>query len=121
MHSSLKGKFIEATTQFQQSPHSEGCASVIYRTPWVRILIEPHKEDDTYCIEVEVFLSDQDGVDESDSMVLFDRLVRHVDYLRCLREHGFELCIIGSGCILCATKVIEGTPQDNLFSALLPP
>ena len=122
MCSTLKGKFIEATTNFQHSVTSVGNASVLYRNQWVRIMMEPHEEQtDCFHLEVEVFLSEQDTEDHTDSSVEFDTIIEHLEYLRSLREHGFELCIIGSGCIFCASKVIQGTPKDNLFSALVPP
>ncbi len=122
MCSTLKGRFIEATTNFQHTVSSVGNATILYRNQWVRILMEPHeKNTDSFYLEVEVFLADQETEDHTNSSVELEKIIEHLEYLRSLREHGFELCIIGSGCIFCASKVIEGTPKDNLFSALVPP
>ena len=121
MSSGLKGRFMEATNSFPR-PHTEANASVLYRTPWVRILVEPHEvNDDASRIEVEVFLSNQSTDEETNSSDLIDKLTNHLEYLRRLHDLGFEVCVIGSGCIMCASKVVVGTPMDNLFSALLPP
>lgn len=117
----LKEKYIEATSREQDLNDGE-TTTLIYKTSWVRILLEQHlEEDNTNRIEVEVSLPEDCSCDEKDSSKIFDEFTDHINYLQKLREHGFDLCIIGAGCILNASKSIRKTPKDNLFRALLPP
>ncbi|MFW9963882.1 MAG: hypothetical protein ACFFCX_09985 [Candidatus Sifarchaeia archaeon] len=112
----LKDKYLKAT-----SSSSEGTI-LIHKTPWVRILIDRDSQDtDVYSIEVELSLPESVTMDESAAADIIDQLSKHLEYIKKLREFGFELSIIGSGCIYCASKVIQKTPEDNLFSVLLPP
>ena len=117
----LKRKFKEAVS----SPHElkdDETTILLYKTPWVRILLEQHfEEDNTHCIEVEVSLPVNCSCDKSDHSVVFDEFAEHINYLQRLREHGFDICIIGDGCILSASKSFHKIPEDTLFSALSPP
>ncbi len=121
MLSSLKGKFIEATSNFTNHTTCNENACVIYRDDWVRILVEPRENENTNNIEVEVFVSNSETCDDQSTSDVIDRLADYIRYLQNLRDHGFSLSVIGSGCILCASKMIQSTPNDNLFRALLPP
>ncbi|MHA3964321.1 MAG: hypothetical protein AM325_012380 [Candidatus Thorarchaeota archaeon SMTZ1-45] len=112
----LKDEYLRAT-----SSSSEGTI-LIHKTPWVRILLDRDMQDTGICsIEVELSLPDSAAMGESASSDIIDQFSKHLEYLQKLRNFGFELSIIGSGCIYCASKVIQETPKDNLFSALLPP
>ncbi|MFW9965206.1 MAG: hypothetical protein ACFFCX_16660 [Candidatus Sifarchaeia archaeon] len=114
MTSKLKDEYLKAKLR-----SSEGTI-LIYRTPWVRILLDLDQQNiDTCSIEVELSLPE--STIETDTSDIIDQLSNHLTYLKKLREFGFELSVIGSGCIYCASKVLDETPEDNLFSALLPP
>ncbi len=122
MYIDLKDKFIEAVSKYRSTEGSEDTTILLHRTPWVRILLEPNiEESSSFCIEVEVSPPKNQKKEETRSVEIFDQLSEHLQYLRKLREHDFELCVIRSGCIWCASKVIHGTPKDNLFRALNPP
>jgi len=118
----LKDKFIEATSKYQDGTASEENTILLHRTPWVRILLEPNTdESSSFSIEVEVSLPKNQRNEEMHPSGIFDTLNEHLEYLKKLGKHGFELCVIGSGCIWCASKTICDTPKDNLFRALIPP
>ncbi len=117
----LKEKFNEAISS-AHALNDDGTTTLLHKTPWVRILLEQHHDDgDTNRIEVEVSLPEDCSCDKTDSSLMFDEFADHINYLKKLREHGFDLCIIQDGCILSASKSIHKTPEDNLFRALSPP
>ncbi len=118
----LKEKYMEAVSKHDEQTGSEDLTTLIHRTPWVRILLERNDDENgEYSIEIELSLPETIGTGESDSTMIIDRLTDHLHYLQKLREHGFELSVIGTGCIYCASKVLHTPPEDNLFRALLPP
>ncbi|MFW9960793.1 MAG: hypothetical protein ACFFDV_07240 [Candidatus Thorarchaeota archaeon] len=118
----LKDKFIEATSKYQDRTASEDNTILLHRTPWVRILLEPNRDEScSFCIDVEVSLPKNQRGEEMDSTGIIVKLNEHLQYLEKLGKHGFELCLIKSGCIWCASKTIRDTPKDNLFRALIPP
>ncbi|MHA2352995.1 MAG: hypothetical protein ACXABX_07735 [Candidatus Thorarchaeota archaeon] len=118
----LKEKYNQAATVLKAKNGSEEVTTLIHRTPWVRILLEyDQHESDSLFIEVEMSLPESGGTKDSDSSELIDRLTEHLLYLQKLRENGFELSVIGTGCIYCASKELHETPEDNLFRALIPP
>jgi len=118
----LKEKFLEADSILKNKADSDEVATLIYRTPLVRILLERgEQEGDALSIEVEMSLPETTGMNELDSSELIDRLSQHLQYLQKLREFGFELSVIGTGCVYCASKDIHEIPEDNLFRALIPP
>jgi hypothetical protein len=120
MSVNIKKKYTEAISS--TSGLSDESTTLLYKTPWVRILLEQHfEESDANRIEVEVSLPEDCSCDEKDASSTFDTFAEHINYLKKLREHGFDLCIIGEGCILNASKSVLKTPEDNLFRALLPP
>ena len=117
----LREKFNHASSVLRDDNGSEEIATLIYRTPWVRILLEhDRQESDSYFIEVEVSLPESTQRDEDSSRII-DTLSEHLQYLQKLRAVGFELCVIGTGSIFCASKELQGSPEDNLFTALVPP
>ena len=117
----LKEKYIEATSS-THDVNDDATTTLLFKTSWVRILLEHHHEEgDTNRIEVEVTLPENCIYDNKDSSLIFDEFTNHINYLQKLREHGFDVCIIGDGCILSASKSISKTPEDNLFRALSPP
>lgn len=116
MNINLKEQFMRATSS------SDELTTLLHRTPWVRILLDRDQPDENaFSIEVELSLPESSGCDVSDSSEVFDQLSIHLEYLRKLREFGFQLSVIGNGCIYCASKVLDETPEDNLFRALIPP
>ncbi|MFW9767547.1 MAG: hypothetical protein ACFFEM_01900 [Candidatus Thorarchaeota archaeon] len=117
----LKEKFDEAASNIKQKDSSEEGSTLILRTPWVRILLDHYHENNTLSIEVEMSYPEDAGQSVSESSELIDRLQEHIRYLQRLKEVGFELSVIGTGCIYCASKELTGTPEDNLFRALIPP
>lgn len=118
----LKEKYMEAVSKHDDKIDSEDLTTLIHRTPWVRILLERNdKENSVYSLEIELSLPETIGTGESDSSEIIDRLSNHLQYLQKLREYGFVLSVIGTGCIYCASKVFHKPPEDNLFRALLPP
>jgi hypothetical protein len=117
----LKGKIDKAASDLRGKTSSEEGSTLILRTPWVRILLDHYDEDDTLSIEVEMSFPEEAGKSVSKSSEYIDRLQEHIQYLQKLREVGFELSVIGTGCIYCASKELDETPEDNLFRALLPP
>lgn len=119
---SLKEKFLRAASSLKDEGNSEDVAALLHRTAWVRILLEhDQQESDSFFIEVEMSLPESGKSNEFDSSQLIDRLSEHVEYLKKLRDAGFEISAIGTGCIYCASKELHETPQDNLFEVLLPP
>jgi hypothetical protein len=117
----LRERFDQATSVLKADNGPEEVATLIHRTPWVRILLEHDRfESDSFFIEVEVSLPESEQTD-GDSSQIIDTLSDHLQYLQKLREVGFELCVIGSGSIFCASKELQGAPKDNLFTALIPP
>ena len=120
MTTNLKEKFNEALSS-EYGLTVDETTTLLYKTPWVRILLERQHEDESNRIEVEVSLPEDCSCGEKDSSSTFDTFAEHINYLQKLKEHGFELCIIGDGCILNASKSIRKTPEDNLFRALVPP
>jgi hypothetical protein len=121
MSVNIKEKYKDAVASIPDSQNDE-ITTLLHKTPWVRILLEQRfDESDNNRIEVEVTVPDERTCDQKDRSTTFDEFDEHINYLKKLREHGFELCIIGDGCILSASKSFQKTPEDNLFSALLPP
>jgi hypothetical protein len=119
---SLKEKYNKAASLLKDTGGTEEVTTLIHRTPWVRILLEhDQQESDSLFIEVEMSLPDSAGTKRTDSSELIDRLSEHLLYLQKLRDAGFELSVIGTGCIYCASKELHETPEDNLFRALIPP
>ncbi|MBY8998358.1 MAG: hypothetical protein KGD60_11560 [Candidatus Thorarchaeota archaeon] len=118
----LKAKYNEAVSKQDEKLDSDDVTTLIYRTPWVRILLDRDSEENKVrSIEVEISLPETIETDKSDSSEIIDRLSEHLQYLQHLREYGFELSVIGTGCIYCASKEIQDIPEDNVFRALLPP
>ena len=118
----LKTKYIRAVSALSDKIGSEEVTTLIHRTPWVRILLEHDvQEADSFFIEVEMSFPEGVGAKEVDSSVLIEKLSEHLQYLQRLRAIGFELSIIGTGCIYCASKELHETPEDNLFRMLIPP
>lgn len=118
----LKEKYIKAASHLKDEGGSEEVATLLHRTPWVRILLEHDQQEcDSLFIEVEMSLPESADSKELDSSELIDKLSEHLQYLQRLRDIGFELSIIGTGCIYCASKELAEPPEDNLFSTLLPP
>ncbi|MHA2424494.1 MAG: hypothetical protein ACXAEF_06885 [Candidatus Thorarchaeota archaeon] len=122
MTRSLKEKFIEAVSSLTTKSNTEEVTTLIHRTPWVRILLEHDQQgNNSLLLEVEMTFPEDANAKEFDPSELIDRLSEHLKYLQKLREVGFELSIIGTGCIYCASKELDATPEDNLFRALIPP
>lgn len=118
----LKEKFQQAASLLKDSKGSEEVTTLIHRTPWVRILLESdQQEDDSFTIEIEMSIPNSVGTEGSDSSELINELTEHLQYLQKLRDSGFELSVIGGGCIYCASKEIHEPPEDNLFRVLIPP
>jgi len=117
----LREKYNNATSVLMDDNGSEEVATLIHRTPWVRILVEyDRQESESFFIEVEVSLPESTQSDV-DSSHIIDILTEHLRYLQSLRDVGFELCVIGAGNIFCASKELQEPPEDNLFTALVPP
>ncbi|MHA2079006.1 MAG: hypothetical protein ACXACG_00400 [Candidatus Thorarchaeota archaeon] len=118
----LKEKYDKATSILKDKTGSNEVTTLIHRTPWVRILLEHDEQDEELLsIEVEMSLPEHGSTEDSDSSDLIDRLSEHLLYLQKLKDYGFELSVIGAGCIYCASKELHKTPEDNLFRALIPP
>jgi hypothetical protein len=118
----LKQKFAEAATTLKRKEGSDEITTLLHRTSWVRILLEhDQQESDSFFIEVELSLPDSDDTKGTDSSELIDKLSEHLQYLQRLRDIGFELSVIGTGCIYCASKELDETPEDTLFRTLVPP
>ncbi|MFX1578841.1 MAG: hypothetical protein ACFFBJ_04280 [Promethearchaeota archaeon] len=118
----LREKFNHATSVLRDDSGSEDVTTLIHRTPWVRILLEyDRQESESFFIEVEVSLPESTQKTNSDTSHIIDVLSEHLQYLQKLRKFGFELCVIGSGNIFCASKEVRESPDDNLFTALIPP
>jgi hypothetical protein len=119
---SLKEEYAKAISILKSEGGSEEAAALIYRTPWLRILLVNNQhDDDSLSIEVEISIPDSDGTSGLESSELIDALSKHLQYLQQLRNSGFELSVIGTGCIYCASMHLDETPEDNLFRALVPP
>ncbi|MFX1262699.1 MAG: hypothetical protein ACFFAZ_11465 [Promethearchaeota archaeon] len=121
MKYSLKEKFDEAVSIFRDATCSYEATALMHRTPWVRILLEYDERGDAFSIVVEMSFPENPDLIELSSSELIEGLSKHLQYLKKLREVGFELSVITTGCIYCATKEINDTPDDNLFTVLMPP
>jgi hypothetical protein len=122
MKDNLKEKFIEAISKHEMRIDAEEITTLLHKTPWVRILlVQDSGKERTFLIEVEMSLPEATESAKQDTSVLINRLSEHLQYLQQLHNYGFELSIIGTGCIYCASKVFQKTPEDNLFRALIPP
>ncbi|MFW9802925.1 MAG: hypothetical protein ACFFFC_09750 [Candidatus Thorarchaeota archaeon] len=122
MNDSLKEKFDEAASILREAAGSDEVATLIHRTPWVRILLEYNEHaGDAFFIVVEMSVPEIPDLIELDSSELFDQLSKHLEYLKRLRDVGFELSVIKADCIYCASKELRDTPDDNLFTVLIPP
>ena len=118
----LKAKYIHAVSTLSDTNSSETVATLIHKTPWVRILLEHDAEEcDSLFLEVEMSFPERVGEQESDSSGLIDILAEHLQYLQKLRDAGFQLSVISTGCIYCASKELKVTPEDNIFRVLIPP
>ena len=120
----LKEKFNEAASRIRAKTDPNDVSTLLYRTPWVRILLDSYEEEEeenSLVIEVEMSFPEENGSSVLDSSEMIDRLFEHIQYLRKLGEVGFELSVIGTGCIYCASKELKEPPEDNLFRALIPP
>ena len=118
----LKEKFNHATSVLRDDGAFEEVATLIHRTPWVRILLEhDQQESESFCIEIEVSIPESDQTQKGDTSQIIDALSEHLQYLQKLRDIGFELCVIGDGSIFCASKELYESPDENLFTVLIPP
>ncbi|MFW9974993.1 MAG: hypothetical protein ACFFDQ_07005 [Candidatus Thorarchaeota archaeon] len=121
----LKQKIDEAVSRLKTTSDPNEVSTLIHRTPWVRILLDHYEEEEenqeSFVIEVEMSFPEENSASVLDSSELIDRLFEHLHYLQKLKEVGFELSVIGTGCIYCASKELKEPPQDNLFRALIPP
>ena len=119
---SLKQEYAKAVSILKSEDGSEEAAALIHRTPWLRILLVHNEQDDgSLSIEVEISIPDSHGKSGLESSELIDALSKHLLYLQQLRDSGFELSVIGTGCIYCASIHLDDTPEDNLFRAMVPP
>jgi len=118
----LKEKYTKAVTTLRDPSGSDEVTTLIHRTPWVRILLEhDQQESDSLFIEVEMSLPESAETGNADASELIVKLSEHLQYLQKLRSAGFELSVIGSGCIYCASKELQEPPEDNIFTSLIPP
>jgi len=117
----LKERIDKAASDLRDKADPNEGSTLILRTPWVRILLDHYEEEDTLSIEVEMSFPEEGDSTNQKYSDLIDTLQEHVRYLQNLREVGFELSVIGTGCIYCASKQLRETPEDNLFRALIPP
>ena len=118
----LRAKINHAASVLRDDSGSEEVATLIHRTPWVRILLEhDRQENESFSIEVEVSLPEFEQTYEGDTSQVIDALSEHLQYLQRLRDVGFELCVIGDGSIFCASKELDEFPNENLFTVLIPP
>ncbi|MFW9888318.1 MAG: hypothetical protein ACFFER_09060 [Candidatus Thorarchaeota archaeon] len=121
MNYSLKEKFDEAASMLKYATCSYEATALIHRTPWVRILLEYDEYGDAFSIVVEMSFPENPDMIELGSPEVIDGLSKHLQYLKKLKEVGFELSVITTGCIYCATKELHDAPGDNLFTVLMPP
>jgi hypothetical protein len=118
----LKEKYLQAASELKNADGPDDVTTLIYRTPWVRIPLEhDDEESNSLFLEVEMSFPERTGSKESDSSALIDKLAEHLQYLQKLRAAGFQLSVISTGCIYCASKELQGAPEDNLFNVLIPP
>ena len=122
MNCRLKEKYDEAALILKDKTDHNEVTSLIHRTPWVRILlVRDNQAKDAFSIMVE--MSPPENLDsiEMDSSELINRLYEHLQYLKRLSDVGFELSVIKTGCIYCASKGLHDPLDDNLFTVLIPP
>ena len=50
-----------------------------------------------------------------ESVNMFDSFVIYIEYLKKLREVGFDVDMITPGCICCASLKVEAIPEDNIL------
>ena len=118
----LKERYAKAEATLKGESGSEELTALIHRTPWLRILLVNNREEgNSLSIEVEISIPDSEGKSEQESSELIDTLSKHLLYLQQLRDNGFDLSVIGMGCIYCASKDLDENPEDNLFRAMVPP
>ncbi|MHA2179328.1 MAG: hypothetical protein ACXABH_12740 [Candidatus Thorarchaeota archaeon] len=121
MTSNLKENYNRAATILKGNDSKEN-TTLIHRTPWVRIMLEQDQEESgSFFLEVEMSLPESTKKVDVDSSELIDTLSEHLQYLQKLRDVGFDLSVIDTGCIYCASKEVKEPLEDNLFRVLLPP
>ncbi len=108
---------------------------VLHQSEWLRILLvassEEHEGGET-SITVELSLSrctsesgagraSPEGLSYSDASRLVKGMIRHLEYLLSLAQHGFGLNVIREDCLWTATLLTSELPSEAVFQALVPP
>lgn len=108
---------------------------VLYQSEWLRILLVRGSEEEAgvgTSITVELSLSrcasdsgggstSPDGLSYHDADRFLTDMVRHLEYLRSLAQHGFSLNVIREDCLWAATLPTPEPPDKAVFQALVPP
>ena len=108
---------------------------VLYQSEWLRILLVRGSEEEAgvgTSITVELSLSrcacgsgggstSPDGLSYHDADRFLTGMVRHLEYLRSLAQHGFSLNVIREDCLWAATLPTSEPPDKAVFQALVPP
>ena len=106
----IKEKYNEAISS-TTGLNDDETTTLLYKTPWVRILLEQRfEESHNNRLEVEVSLPEDCSCDQKDSSSTFDEFAKHINYLKTLREHGFELWYRWRWMYF---KCIKNTPQNS--------
>jgi hypothetical protein len=108
---------------------------VLHQNEWLRILLVRGSEDEAggeTSITVELSLSrctsdsgggntSPDGLSYHDADCFLTGMIRHLEYLRSLAQHGFSLNVIREDCLWAATLPTPELPDKAVFRALVPP
>jgi len=104
----------------------------LHKTDWVRIMVVRSIEDDSSAvIDVEVSLPSRSSSyhetpisrieNASDSRVLLEIMMAHIQYILALETSGFSVDLVGDGCLMVAYKSFPDTPDTEIFRLLQPP
>ena len=122
MENHLREKFVEAKSILLNTESAVGSTHSLQKTKWVRILVEKNEYDDQLMnIIVEITPPAEDYTGQNDESNKFDSFVIYIEYLKKLREVGFDLDMIVPGCVCCASMTVDSIPEDNVFRVLVPP
>jgi hypothetical protein len=101
--------------------NEEEHTSTLCENDWVRILAILNPESGAR-IEVEVSLPSQDDPQSSKDVKDFiQNLIKHLDYLLRLEEHGMVLGVMSRDGLWTAFLDMENLSKNDLFNVLVPP
>lgn len=98
-----------------------GCSFVLYSDDWIRILLVRGVSDSSSTIEVELSISARSSSARRNQKETISTLIRYLDYILRLYEHGFDLEAMDDDVLWTAALEVFSEPDIGVFETLLPP